>query len=449
MDPDAFLCQLADVFNGISVHTPSVSAIIAIVLAGLLLLVSGFASASEIAFFSLSPADLSAIAEKKHPSDEKISRLLDDTERLLATILITNNFVNVTIIMLCNFFFMTVFEFHSPVAEFLVLTVILTFLLLLFGEIMPKIYSAQKTLAFCRFAAPGITMFRSFFYPLASVLVHSTAFLNKHVTRKNHNISVDELSHALELTDKAELKEESNILEGIIRFGGETVKEVMTSRLDVVDLEIRTPFKDVLKCIVENVYSRIPVYAETRDNIKGVLYIKDLLPHLNKGDNFRWQSLIRPAYFVPETKMIDDLLRDFQANKIHIAIVVDEFGGTSGIVTMEDIIEEIVGEIRDEYDDEERTYTILNDHTWVFEAKTQLTDFYKVTHLDDTAFDEVAGDADTVAGLLLELKGEFPALHEKVSYERYEFEVLEMDNRRILKVKFTVNPLTAEAEGNA
>lgn len=449
MDPDAFLCQLADVFNGISVHTPSVSAIIAIVLAGLLLLVSGFASASEIAFFSLSPADLSAIAEKKNPSDEKISRLLDDTERLLATILITNNFVNVTIIMLCNFFFMTVFEFHSPVAEFLVLTVILTFLLLLFGEIMPKIYSAQKTLAFCRFAAPGIMMFRSFFYPLASVLVHSTAFLNKHVTRKNHNISVDELSHALELTDKAELKEESNILEGIIRFGGETVKEVMTSRLDVVDLEIRTPFKDVLKCIVENVYSRIPVYAETRDNIKGVLYIKDLLPHLNKGDNFRWQSLIRPAYFVPETKMIDDLLRDFQANKIHIAIVVDEFGGTSGIVTMEDIIEEIVGEIRDEYDDEERTYTILNDHTWVFEAKTQLTDFYKVTHIDDTAFDEVAGDADTVAGLLLELKGEFPALHEKVSYERYEFEVLEMDNRRILKVKFTVNPPTGETEGNA
>lgn len=449
MDPDAFLCQLADVFNGISVHTPSVSAIIAIVLAGLLLLVSGFASASEIAFFSLSPADLSAIAEKKNPSDEKISRLLDDTERLLATILITNNFVNVTIIMLCNFFFMTVFEFHSPVAEFLVLTVILTFLLLLFGEIMPKIYSAQKTLEFCRFAAPGITMFRSFFYPLASVLVHSTAFLNKHVTRKNHNISVDELSHALELTDKAELKEESNILEGIIRFGGETVKEVMTSRLDVVDLEIRTPFKDVLKCIVENVYSRIPVYAETRDNIKGVLYIKDLLPHLNKGDNFRWQSLIRPAYFVPETKMIDDLLRDFQANKIHIAIVVDEFGGTSGIVTMEDIIEEIVGEIRDEYDDEERTYTILNDHTWVFEAKTQLTDFYKVTHIDDTAFDEVAGDADTVAGLLLELKGEFPALHEKVSYERYEFEVLEMDNRRILKVKFTVNPPTDETEGNA
>ena len=445
MDPDAYLCQLADVFNGISVHSPTISAIIAIVLAGLLLLVSGFASASEIAFFSLSPSDLSAIDEKKHPSDEKISKLLEDTERLLATILITNNFVNVTIIMLCNFFFMSVFEFHSPIAEFLILTVILTFLLLLFGEIMPKIYSAQKTLAFCRFSAPGIWMFRSLFYPVASMLVRSTSFLNKHFARKNHNISVDELSHALELTDKEELKEENNILEGIIRFGGETAKEVMTSRLDVVDLDIRTPFKDVLQCIIENAYSRIPIYSENRDNIKGILYIKDLLPHLNKVD-FRWQSLIRPAYFVPETKMIDDLLRDFQANKIHIAIVVDEFGGTSGIVTMEDIIEEIVGEIHDDYDDEERTYAVLNDHTWVFEAKTQLTDFYKITKVDEEVFDEVAGDSDTLAGLLLELKGEFPALHEKVTYDHYEFEVLEMDNRRILKVKFTINTPPSDSD---
>ena len=445
MDSDGYLSQLAEIFNGITVNTPSISAIIAIVLAGVLLLASGFASASEIAFFSLSPSDRNDIDERNRPSDDKISALLGDTERLLATILITNNFVNVTIIMLCNFFFMSVFEFHSPIAEFLILTVILTFLLLLFGEIMPKIYSAQKTLAFCRFSAPGIWMFRSLFYPVASMLVRSTSFLNKHFARKNHNISVDELSHALELTDKAELKEENNILEGIIRFGGETAKEVMTSRLDVVDLDIRTPFKDVLQCIIENAYSRIPIYSENRDNIKGILYIKDLLPHLNKVD-FRWQSLIRPAYFVPETKMIDDLLRDFQANKIHIAIVVDEFGGTSGIVTMEDIIEEIVGEIHDEYDDEERTYAVLNDHTWVFEAKTQLTDFYKITKVDEEVFDEVAGDSDTLAGLLLELKGEFPALHEKVTYDHYEFEVLEMDNRRILKVKFTINTLPSDSD---
>jgi len=448
LDSDTFIGQLADIFNSISVNTPETSPIIAIVAAGLLLLASGFASASEIAFFSLTPADLSELEDEKHPSDKKIHKLLADKERLLATILITNNFVNVAIIMLCNIFFMQVFNFGSPLAEFLVLTVILTFLLLLFGEIMPKIFSAQNVLRFCRLSAPGLLACRSVFYPISSMLVHSTSFLNKRFSKKNHNISVDELSHALELTDKAEISEESNILEGIIRFGGETAKEVMTSRLDVVDLEIRTPYTEVLKCVVENAYSRIPIYAGTRDNIKGVLYIKDLLPHLNKGDNFRWQTLIRPAYFVPETKMIDDLLRDFQANKIHIAIVVDEFGGTSGIVTMEDIIEEIVGEIHDEYDDEERTYAVLNDHTWVFEAKTLLTDFYKVTKIDEETFDDVSGDADTLAGLLLELKGEFPVLHEKLSFNRYEFEVLEMDNRRILKVKFTILLSQTEDENN-
>ena len=426
MDSDGYLSQLADIFNGITVNTPSISAIIAIALAGVLLLASGFASASEIAFFSLSPSDRNDIDERNHPSDDKISALLGDTERLLATILITNNFVNVTIIM------------------FLILTVILTFLLLLFGEIMPKIYSAQKTLAFCRFSAPGIYFLEKVFRPIATVLVRSTTFLNKHFVKKSHNISVDELSHALELTDKAELSEENNILEGIIRFGGETVKEVMTSRLDMVDLDIRTSFKEVMQCIIENAYSRIPIYSGSRDNIKGVLYIKDLLPHVNKGDNFRWQSLIRPAYFVPETKMIDDLLRDFQANKIHIAIVVDEFGGTSGLVTMEDIIEEIVGEIHDEYDDEERTYVVLNDHTWIFEAKTQLTDFYKIAKVDEDEFEKVVGDADTLAGMLLEIKGEFPALHEKVTYHNYEFEVLEMDSRRILKVKFTILPKEME-----
>ncbi len=446
MDPDAYLCQLANILDGISVHSPSLSAIIAIVLAGLLLLASGFASASEIAFFSLSPSDLNDIESNHHPSDEKISYLLENSERLLATILIANNFVNVTIIMLCNFFFMSVFVFLSPVAEFLVLTVALTFLLLLFGEIMPKIYSAQKTLAFCRFAAPGIYALQKFLWPFSSLLVRSTTFLNRHVVRRGRGISVDDLSQALELTDKSELKEEGNILEGIIRFGGETAKEVMTSRLDVVDLDIQVSFREVMTCIIDNAYSRIPVYSGSRDNIKGILYIKDLLPHVDKGDNFRWQSLIRPAYFVPETKMIDDLLRDFQTNKIHIAIVVDEFGGTSGIVTMEDIIEEIVGEIHDEYDDEERTYAVLNDHTWVFEAKTQLTDFYKIIRTEEEEFEKVVGDADTLAGMLLEIKGEFPALHEKIVYKKYEFEVLAMDRRRILKVKFTILPaVTKEA----
>jgi len=446
LDPDSYLCRLAELFDGVTVYAPSVGAIVAISLAVLLLFASGFVSASEIAFFSLSPTDLSEIEEEKSSSDKYIKALLADSERLLATILISNNFVNVTIIMLCNYFFAEVVDFGtSVILEFLVITVILTFLLLLFGEIMPKIYSAQHTLKFSRFAAPVVSVLKKVFSPLSALLVKSSVIVNKCVAKKNYSISVDDLSQALELTDKDEISEESNILEGIIRFGDETAVEVMTPRLDMVDIEINTPFSQVLKCVVDNAYSRMPVYAGSRDNIKGILYIKDLLPHLTKGDNFRWQTLVRPAYFVPETKMIDDLLRDFQTNKIHIAIVVDEFGGTSGIVTMEDIIEEIVGEINDEYDEEERSYVKINDHTYVFEAKTLLSDFYKILKIDNDVFEEVEGDADTLAGLLLEIKGEFPVLHEKLDYEKFHFEILEMDARRILKVKVIVDQVEKDS----
>lgn len=440
MDPDSCISYLQDLCDGVTVVPPTMGAMIALILAILLLYASGFVSASEIAFFSLSPSDLSKIEENEHPSDSRIKALLDDSERLLATILISNNFVNVTIIMLCNFFFASVVDFgNAKLLEFLLITVVLTFLLLLFGEIMPKIYSAQNTLKFCRKAAPVISVLLSVFKPVSNLLVHSTFLINK-LTRKRKvpNLSVDDLSQALELTDKNEISEESNMLKGIIRFGEETAEEVMTSRLDIVDLEINTPFPDVIKCIVDNAYSRIPVYEESRDNIKGILYIKDLLPYLDKGADFKWQNLIRPAYFVPETKMIDDLLRDFQANKIHIAIVVDEFGGTSGIVTMEDIIEEIVGEINDEYDEEECTYVKISENVYIFEGKTLLSDFYKLAEIDPDDFESVAGDADTLAGLLLELKGEFPVLHEVINFNRYRFEILEMDARRIVKVKVTV-----------
>ena len=440
MDPDSYLCRLAELFDGVTVSAPNAGEFVAIGLAVLLLFASGFVSASEIAFFSLSPSDLNDIENDDHPSDKHIRSLLGDSERLLATILISNNFVNVTIIMLCNFFFAGVIDFGtSVILEFLVITVVLTFLLLLFGEIMPKIYSAQHTLKFSRMAAPIIVFLKKVFSPLSNMLVRSTVLVNKCVSKKNYNISVDELSQALELTDKNEISEESNILEGVIRFGGETVKEVMTPRMDIVDLEIQASFSEVMACVVENAYSRIPVYEDSIDNIKGILYIKDLLPYLKKGNDFKWQNLVRPAFFVPETKMIDDLLRDFQANKIHIAIVVDEFGGTLGIVTMEDIIEEIVGEINDEYDDEERTYVKLNDTTYVFEAKTLLSDFYKILKLDTDEFEEVEGEADTLAGLLLEIKGEFPKLHEKLDFKNYHFEVLEKDARRILKIKVVVD----------
>jgi gliding motility-associated protein GldE len=413
--------------------------IIAAALAAILLIFSGFASGSEIAFFSLSPQDLSELDPDKNPTDEKIQMLRQDSERTLATILITNNFVNVTIIMLCNFVFGRVVDFGGAVwLQILCITVLLTFLLLLFGEIMPKIFARQNPLAFCRRITGPLLLMRKLFWPIETVLLHSGILAEKVVKQDSRVLSVDDLEQALELTDKNEIKEEESMLQGIIRFGDETAKEVMTSRQDVVDLDIKSSFQDVLNCIVENNYSRIPVYQDNSDNIRGVLYIKDLLPHLSKPANFRWQSLIRPPYFVPETKKIDDLLREFQDNKVHIAIVVDEFGGTSGIVTLEDILEEIVGEINDEYDEEERNYTKLNQNTYVFEGKTLLTDFCKILGISDEEFEEVEGDADTLAGLLLELKGDFPVVHEKFYYKNYQFEILEIEGRRIAKVKVIV-----------
>lgn len=440
MDPDSYLSFLKDWFNGLCFVSPSVGAVVAIVLAILLLWVSGLISASEIAFFSLTEDDLDEVNEEKSVADRKIRKLLDDSEHLLAAIWVSNKVVNVAIVLLCAYFFSDVVQWEGAyVVEFILFTLLLTFLLLLFGEIMPRIYSAQNSLKFCRIVVAPVCFLHWLFKPVSNVLVRSAFGVGRIAQKYNKkaNLSVDELSQALELTDKDEISEESNMLEGIIRFGEETAKEVMTSRLDMVDLEIDTSFPDVIKCVVDNAYSRIPVYEESRDNIKGILYIKDLLPFIDKGEDFKWQNLIRPAYFVPETKMIDDLLRDFQANKIHIAIVVDEFGGTSGLVTMEDIIEEIVGEINDEYDEEEHNYVKLSDNVYVFEGKTLLADFYKIVDVDSDEFEEASGDSDTLAGLVLELKGEFPALHEIIRYKDFVFEVLEMDAHRIVKVKVT------------
>ena len=412
---------------------------LASVLAVVLLFVSGFASGSEIAFFSLSPTDLAEIDDEKTLSDKSIKMLREDSERTLATILISNNFVNVTIIMLCNFIFSSLVQFKAAWLEFLCITILLTFLLLLFGEIMPKVYSRQAPLRFCRRSVGFVLFMRRLFWPLETLLMRSGALAEKVVQRENLVLSVDDLEQALELTDKDEIRDEQQMLQGIIRFGDETAKEIMTSRQDIVDLDIRSSFSDVLHCVVENNYSRIPVYQDNTDNIRGVLYIKDLLPHLSKTSNFRWQSLIRPPYFVPETKKIDDLLREFQENKVHIAIVVDEFGGTSGLVTLEDVLEEIVGEINDEFDEEEKTYSKLNYNTYVFEGKTLLSDFCKIINAEDDEFREVEGDADSLAGLLLELKGDFPSIHEKIDYSNYTFEVMAIEERRISRIKVIIH----------
>lgn len=430
----------------VTLIAPDTGSVIALVLAALLLVCSAFASGSEIAVFGLSPSDISELDPEHSDVDRKIVKLREDSERTLATILITNNLVNVSIIMLCNYSLGHIIHFgNARWLEFLCITVILTFLLLLFGEIMPKVYSRQNPLRFCRKVAGGLTRLNKLLKPFSAVLMSSGVLAEKVPLKDNHKLSVGELEHALELTDKDEIKDEKSMLQGIIRFGDETAKEVMTSRQDVVDLDIRSTYDEVLRSIIDNNYSRIPVYQDNTDNIRGVLYIKDLLPHLSKPANFRWQSLIRPPYFVPETKKIDDLLREFQENKVHMAIVVDEFGGTSGIVTMEDILEEIVGEINDEYDDEEKYFTKLNYNTYIFEGKTLMLDFCKTLGTDDEEFAEVEGDADTLAGLLLELKGDFPSIHEKIDYKNYTFEILKIEERRISKVKVVVHPKENEA----
>lgn len=444
----AFIQLFAMALPEVAFTVPSMGAIVALLLAVLLLIFSAFASGSEIAFFSLTRSELDEAAESKSVSAQHIITMLKEPERLLATILIINDFVNVGIVMLLNFFFMSIMSFgeNARWMEFMLLTVILTFLLLLFGEVMPKIYSKNNVRKFAYATANWLYLLFRVLRPFSSLLVRSTAFTERLASKTNYSLSVDELEQALELTDKKEIGEQKNMLEGIIRFGDETVRSIMTSRMDMVMLDIRASYTDVLRCAADNAYSRIPVYAGTQDDIRGVLYIKDLLPYLNRGANFRWQSLIRQPYFVPETKKIDDLLCDFQTVRVHMAIVVDEFGGVSGLVTLEDIIEEIVGEINDEFDEPDTSYERIDERTIIFEGKTMLSDFYKIMSLDGDLFEDVAGEADTLAGLLLEIKGEFPRLHEKIKCAGVEFEVMNKDKHRLVKIKATVEEAESEEE---
>lgn len=422
----------------ITTQAPDATAIAALLVAILLLMVSAFVSGSEIAFFSLTQAELDKCAESDSVSDRRILHLVKDPERLLATILITNDFVNVGIVMLFNFFFMSVLEFAAPWIEFLVLTVVLTFLLLLFGEVMPKLYSKNNIWTFAHFAASPLYALSRLLTPFSLLLVRSTRFTERLAKKQNFSLSVDELEQALELTDTKEISEQKNMLEGIIRFGDETVKDIMTSRMDMVMLDIHAPFDEVLRCAAENAYSRIPVHGDRQDDIRGVLYIKDLIPYLTRGSNFRWQTLLRQPYFVPETKKIDDLLCDFQAVRVHMAIVADEFGGVSGLITLEDIVEEIVGEINDEFDEPDSSYERIDENTVEFDGRTLLSDFYKIMELDADDFEDYVGEADTLAGLLLELKGEFPRLHEKITCNDIVFEVMQKDKHRLVRIKATL-----------
>lgn len=439
MDPDSYLSVFS---SAIEITAPSGGAILAIVLAGLFLCVSAFVSASEIAYFSLTSEELQEFDEES-PRDRLVKRLLARPEHLLATILISNNLVNVAVVILCNFFFSDILHFNSEVLDFIFQTILLTFLLLLFGEVIPKFYANLKPVVWARKSCKGLFLLGKIFSPLANFLVRSTHIVNKRIVRKNTNISMNELSQALEMTN-VEANDEKEMLEGIIKFGGKTVEEVMTARVDITDIEMRTDFKQLLDTIIETGYSRLPVYDTTEDDIKGIIYSKDLLPYIGQEASFDWHKLMRRAYFVPETKMIDDLLEEFRTKKIHMAIVVDEFGGTSGIVTMEDILEEIVGDISDEYDEEEKNYTKIDENTYIFEGKILLNDFYKITGLDENEFGDKAEDAETLAGLILDIKEDFPKIKEQIDYGRCQFIVLELDKRRIGKVKVIINSPSEE-----
>ncbi len=401
----------------------------------LLLFFSALISGSEVAMFSLSPQNMREIEETQNRRNEKLLELLRMPEKLLATILIANNFVNIAIVILSTYLTSSLFDFsHAPTVGFIVQVLIVTFLLLLFGEIIPKVYAAHFSLRFSRYMALPLIFLEKVFRPLGTILIKSTSFVNKRISKKQ-NISMDDLSQALELTAD-EISDEMEILEGIVKFGNINVDEIMKARVDVIAVDIHTSFSKLKQTIIDSGFSRIPVYDGAFDNVQGILYVKDLLPHHHKPNTFRWQSLIRPPYFVPETKKISDLLEEFQTKKNHMAIVVDEYGGTSGLISMEDILEEIVGDITDEHDDEHKLYTIEDDGSYLFEGKTLLNDFFKLIAIDNNVFDEIKGDADTLAGLILEMKGEIPQKKESFEYQGFKFIIEAVDNRRIKKIRF-------------
>ena len=440
MDPDPLSCLTAILLtipeSAVVINPPTFGSIVAIICGCLALISSAFASASEIAYFSLTPQQQEEIEE--NPENVKAVNLLKKPEKLLATILILNNLVNILVVTLFSFAINIIFKFNSEILSFIIQSVVLTFIILLFGEIVPKLYATNHNEKFALFGAGILTALSKAFSPLSKILMKSTYIVNKITTTHGDELSTEDLSQALEITD-VKAGDEKEFLEGILKFGDKTVTEIMTPRVDIEDISTGADFNKVVEIINETGYSRLPVYEENADNIKGILYAKDLLQYIGKAEkNFNWQRLLRPAFFVPETRMIDDLLEDFRVKKIHMAVVVDEYGCTQGIVTLEDILEEIVGDINDEYDTEETFYKKLPDNTYIFEGKTILHDFFKVTGLDETEFEDITEDAETLAGLLLEIKGDFPQAKEVITCKNCRFLVLEVEKHRINSVKVKI-----------
>lgn len=433
--------------NIVSSSSTLIAVIISFVIMLILLFFSALISGSEVAFFSLSPADKDEIENKRVSSSDVLSKLLAKPKRLLATILIANNFVNIAIVILSSYIADALMPQSFSVAIQLFIQIgLVTFLLLLFGEVIPKVYANAKPLVLANFMANPIYYLRVALQPFSEILVRSTQFIDKRIKKKGHNISVDELSQALELTsDEKTNEDDQKILKGIVNFGNTDVKQIMTSRVDTVAIEINKNFTEVIEIILNSGYSRIPVHEDSFDNIKGVLYIKDILPHLAK-ENLDWKPLLRKPFFVPENKKIDDLLKEFQSMKIHLAIVVDEYGGSSGIITLEDILEEIVGEISDEFDDDDLVYSKLDDFNYIFEGKIALKDMYRVLGIEGDDFEEAKGEADTMAGLVLELFGKIPKKNEKIKLNDYQIVIDAADKRRVKRVKLILPKIKASIE---
>lgn len=437
-DPEGVSLALLSIVNNLSAGV-----LISMLILLVLILLSAMVSGSEVAFFSLNPAGKVSLSESNSRNDKTLLILLQHPEQLLATILITNNLVNVGIIVLSNFITESLFDFTEfKILGFFIQVILVTAILLLFGEILPKVYAARFSLQFSKFMAPPIFVLFKLLSPAGKLLIKSSAITKRKLSKKE-NFSIDDLSKAIDLTDTI-VKADKDILKGIATFRHSDAKAIMKPRLDVVSIEISEPFGNLIKIAVVEGYSRIPVYQENFDNIKGIIYVKDLLPYLKENDDFNWQKLVREAFFIPETKKINVLLEEFREKKIHFAIVIDEYGGKSGIVTLEDILEEIVGEIQDETDEDETFYSKINEHTYIFDAKTSLNDFERVLSLDEEIISKLKGDAESLAGMILELKGEIPQKNQEINFKHFKFVVLEVDNRRIISVKVVLKQKLSE-----
>jgi len=410
---------------------------------GVLLFFSAMVSASEVAFFSLKADDLDRCRESDDPKDKNIIFLLSNPRLLLATILIMNNFVNVAIVTLSTFLMWELAATRTPTEIIvLIVTFSITFAITFFGEIIPKVYAAQRNLFYSRLMSGVWKVLQRVFIPISWLLLKMGNVVERRFEKKGYSTTVEELNQALELTTENDetTAEEKDILKGIVNFGTLTVKQVMQSRMDLSAVEYDLSFKELMDQINESGFSRVPVYKETIDKIEGVLYIKDLLPFLEEPENFKWQKLIRPGLFVPETKKLDSLLKDFQNKRVHMAVVVDEYGGTSGLITLEDLIEEIIGDINDEFDEENASFVKIDENTFVFEGKTSLHDFCKSIDVESNSFDAVKGESESLGGLILELNSAMPKVADQITYDRFVFTIVSVDKRRIKRIRVLINP---------